>query len=322
MARELKKQPLESDKAFAAFTEYVNLGPGRSLKAVAANLGKGPALIRTWSLRHDWAARLAQLTSQPSASPCSAPSTLNPQPPSTLPFQPALDEPHKALECFLCYFDLGVNRTYVRVATSTAVPLSTVKMWAARYNWRGRVHAYNTHLLQTRMTVETDARRDQAQVWADRSAAFKELEWRAAQDLLAAARVHLDAILAAEPGKVSLTDVARTLEIASKIGRLATGLSTDKQEITGPDGGPIRLEFEAALRKIYGPVVDVSTNPAEPELPTDTALPDKVRPGQNPVQPADVPSSISLSAFGGEGRGEVALCLAVPPALSSQPSTP
>ena len=62
----------------------------------------------------------------------------------------------------------------------------------------------------------------------------------------------------------TLGDVARALELASKLGRLASGLATDKTEVTGEDGGPIRVEFEAALRKVYGPVVDVEALPVAP----------------------------------------------------------
>lgn len=42
------------------------------------------------------------------------------------------------------------------------------------------------------------------------------------------------------------------VEVASKMGRLASGMATDKTEVTGEEGGPIRVEVEAALDKIYG----------------------------------------------------------------------
>ena len=61
-----------------------------------------------------------------------------------------------------------------------------------------------------------------------------------------------------ERGKgATLGDVARLLDLASKLGRLSTGLATDKTELTGPDNGPIRVEFEEMLKKVYGEVIDV-----------------------------------------------------------------
>ena len=45
-------------------------------------------------------------------------------------------------------------------------------------------------------------------------------------------------------------------------------MATDKTEITGEDGGPIRVELSAALSKIYGDVVDVDVTPVPPsQLP-------------------------------------------------------
>ena len=68
-----------------------------------------------------------------------------------------------------------------------------------------------------------------------------------------------------ERGKgATLGDAARMLEIASKLGRLSSGLS-EKPEAT-EEGRPIRIEVTLALEKIYGEplpgeVVDVEAKP-------------------------------------------------------------
>ena len=51
------------------------------------------------------------------------------------------------------------------------------------------------------------------------------------------------------------------LEIASKLGRLATGLGTDGERRKGDDVPAVRVEVTVALEKIYGA--------AEVRLPTD-----------------------------------------------------
>jgi hypothetical protein len=66
----------------------------------------------------------------------------------------------------------------------------------------------------------------------------------------------------------NLADIARMLEIASKLGRLATGL--DKSNGEQRDGGDLptlRVEVTVALEKIYGEpeIVDVQTMPVLPE---------------------------------------------------------
>ena len=58
MGLAFEQQPRESAKAFAAFTEYLNQGPERSLAAVGQKLGKSLVLIERWSSRWHWAERV------------------------------------------------------------------------------------------------------------------------------------------------------------------------------------------------------------------------------------------------------------------------
>jgi len=53
------QQPRESQRAFAAFSLYLSLGPDRSLSAVGAKLGKGRRQMEKWSRRWSWAERVA-----------------------------------------------------------------------------------------------------------------------------------------------------------------------------------------------------------------------------------------------------------------------
>lgn len=54
-----EQQPKESNKAFAAFSLYLSLGPQRSLVEVAQKLSKSEGLIARWSRKFDWPARVA-----------------------------------------------------------------------------------------------------------------------------------------------------------------------------------------------------------------------------------------------------------------------
>lgn len=170
----------------------------------------------------------------------------------TLPFAPAQNESPKAFESFLCYLDVGTNRSFAEVARRMKVNLNSVKMWASRYDWRERIRLYNASLLQARLTVETAARQGQAAQWAERGNALKEKEWAVAEKLIAAGEKILNTFLAKKRGAVRPADAAKLLEVASKLGRLATGLATERQEHTGADGGPIQVELSAALNKVYG----------------------------------------------------------------------
>ncbi len=46
--------------------------------------------------------------------------------------------------------------------------------------------------------------------------------------------------------------IARLLDLASKPGRLASGMATDRAEVTGQVETKLEVEWELALRKMYG----------------------------------------------------------------------
>jgi len=64
MAQIFEQQPKESAKAYAAFIEYLNLGPERSLTAVRQKLGKSRALLERWSAKFDWVERVNAYNAQ------------------------------------------------------------------------------------------------------------------------------------------------------------------------------------------------------------------------------------------------------------------
>ena len=59
-----EQQPRESDKAFAAFKVYLELGPQRSLAVAAKKLGKSKNMLEQWSRKFDWVARVQAYNAQ------------------------------------------------------------------------------------------------------------------------------------------------------------------------------------------------------------------------------------------------------------------
>ena len=54
-----EQQPRESNKAFAAFSLYLNIGSERSTAAVGKLLGKSQSLMERWAAKFAWAERVA-----------------------------------------------------------------------------------------------------------------------------------------------------------------------------------------------------------------------------------------------------------------------
>lgn len=54
-----QRQPKETAKSWEAFRLYRDMGEGRTLAKVAAQLGKSEAIVSRWSGNHGWVARAA-----------------------------------------------------------------------------------------------------------------------------------------------------------------------------------------------------------------------------------------------------------------------
>src|SRR5689334_17236740 len=116
-----------------------------------------------------------------------------------LPFYPLAHESAKAFAAFLAWIDVGESRSCSKVAAKTGSSLSTVKSWSRRFDWGGRIAAYNTHLLRARLDHDTRVRKEQAEIWRQRADALKQSEWEAHERLIAAAGKILEKIKTRDP---------------------------------------------------------------------------------------------------------------------------
>jgi hypothetical protein len=196
-----------------------------------------------------------------------------------LVFDQQPNESNKAYAAFSAYLNLGPERSLAAAAKVVGKTKWLLERWSARHQWVDRVRAHDEHMVQQERKVTEALTQAKAVDWLKRQTALREAEWRIHEELLAAGREALKRFYERGHG-ANLGDVARLLELASKLGRLATGMATDKTEVTGEDGGPIRVELEAALKKIYGPphpqptqaeVIDIQATqlPGRDAVPSD-----------------------------------------------------
>lgn len=186
----------------------------------------------------------------------------------TLAFEQQVKESDKAFAAFSLYLSLGPERSTAAVAKKLAKSAHLVRRWCARHDWPARVAAHAAHLAAVEREATEALTRAKAAGWVQRRETHREEEWTLRGELIEAGRKVLEKFRDGSRG-ATLGDVARALDLASKLGRLASGLPTDRTELTGEDGGPIRVELTAALNKIYGEplageVVDVEATPVPP----------------------------------------------------------
>jgi hypothetical protein len=177
-------------------------------------------------------------------------------------------ESAKAFAAFSLYLSLGAERSTREVGKQLGKSEGLIERWAAKFDWRSRVAAHGAHFaIIEREAVEAVARGKAAE-WEKRETQLRETEWAMHERAIAAAKRGLDAYMDREKVYANLADIARMLEIASKLGRLATGLDKSNGE-TADEPQTLRVEVTVALEKIYGQaepaptgeVVDVQTVP-------------------------------------------------------------
>ena len=165
-------------------------------------------------------------------------------------FEQQQRESSKAFTAFSLYLSLGPQRSLAAVAQKLAKSQQLLKRWSTKFEWPARVQAYDAHLAIVEREAAEALARTNAVEREKRKQKVLDEEWEMHKDAIRAAKVALERFH--ERGKgATLGDAARMLEIASKLGRLASGLS-EKPDGTAEEGRPVRIEVTLALEKIYG----------------------------------------------------------------------
>ena len=169
-----------------------------------------------------------------------------------LPFEKQPRESAKAFAAFSLYLSQGAERSTRAVGKQLGKSEGLIERWAAKFDWRSRVAAHAEHLAVVEREAIEAAARGKAAEWESREQQLRETEWAMHERAIAAAKKGLDAYMEKDKVYANLADIARMLEIASKLGRLATGLGTDGDGRNANDLPALRVEVTVALEKIYG----------------------------------------------------------------------
>jgi hypothetical protein len=194
-----------------------------------------------------------------------------------LPFEKQPRESAKAFAAFSLYLSQGAERSTAAVAKELAKSEQLVRRWSAKFGWTDRVAAHAAHLAIVEREAIEAAARGKAAEWASREQKLRETEWAMHEAAIAAAKKGLAAYMEKDKVYANLADIARMLEIASKLGRLATGLGTDGDGRKADELPAMRVEVTVALEKIYGEPIpgEVAAPPAIIDVEAMPILPEK-----------------------------------------------
>ena len=185
-------------------------------------------------------------------------------------------ESAKAFAAFSLYLSMGPERSLAAVARKLHKSVTILGRWSAKFGWPDRAAAHAAHLAMVEREAVEAVARSKAAEWEKRETQLRETEWAMHERAIAAAKRGLDAYMEKEKVYANLADIARMLEIASKLGRLATGLDKSNGE-TSDEPLTMRVEVTVALEKIYGEPLpgEVAAPPAIVDVETVPALPEK-----------------------------------------------
>jgi hypothetical protein len=172
-------------------------------------------------------------------------------------------ESEKAYAAFLAYLRMGPERSLVKLEKGIGSNVKQLEKWSRRFGWVERIGKYTAHLAK----VEADAAeafvKDGAVDWMRRQEEQRKAEWAARCKLLEIAQKAIQRWEDDPKRSESLANIARVLDLASKLGRLASGMATDRTEMKTEFEGQLDMDWELAIRKVYGPpaeVVDVQAS--------------------------------------------------------------
>jgi len=169
-----------------------------------------------------------------------------------LSFEQQERESDKAFAAFSLYLGMGAERSLVAVAAKLGKGKRLMEKWSGRWNWLARVQAHDAHLALVEREAAEVLARTRAVDWVKRREEHQEDEWRVRCELVKLAREAIKRWMENPKKCGTLEGIARLLDLASKLGRLATGMPTDRTEITGEVQTKIDVEWEIALKRVYG----------------------------------------------------------------------
>jgi uncharacterized protein len=161
-------------------------------------------------------------------------------------------ESNKAFAAFKTYLELGPERSLVTVAERVGKSKTMMERWSRRFDWPARVAAHAAQVADVERRAIEGLALEKAVEWYKVHEAVKVAEWQRHKKLIALA----DEMIARwEKNKAkcgTLEGIARLLELATKLGRLAAGMPTEVKEVNTTVKATIDMEWEIAIRKAYG----------------------------------------------------------------------
>jgi hypothetical protein len=161
-------------------------------------------------------------------------------------------ESNKAFAAFRVYLDLGPERSLATTGAKLGKSKVMMEKWSRRYNWSGRVAAHARYVTEVERLAIEGLAREKAVVWDKVWEDQRILEWNRRNRLVRLADRLLEEWEKHPEKRGTLEGLARIMELGVRLGRQASGMPLETKEIKGEIKATLEVEWEIALKKIYG----------------------------------------------------------------------
>ena len=160
-------------------------------------------------------------------------------------------ESNRAFAAFSAYLEMGAERSLAKVGQKLGKSTVQMEKWSAKFDWPARVKAHGAHLANIERKAIEGLAVEKAIEWHKLHEPTKREMWQKADEILALADDFLKRWrnTSRVPGFES---VVRGIELAFKLRQVAAGMPTEIKEVKGEIKATLEVEWELALRKVYG----------------------------------------------------------------------
>lgn len=157
------------------------------------------------------------------------------------PWDQQPEESTPAWEAFRTYRDMGATRSTAKVARRLGKSKTLMDRWSGANSWQIRVSAYDKFLDREWQKEVKERRRRAARRNADMSAKAMDLVHSQMDVLIARLDPEDDRYM--PEAALDVLDMRRLVDSLGKLERLALDESTENVQVTGKDGGPVRVDY-------------------------------------------------------------------------------
>ena len=168
-----------------------------------------------------------------------------------LHFEQQPKESSKAFAAFQVYLSLGPQRSLAAVGQKLGKSGTVIERWSSKFDWVSRVQAHAAHLAEVERKAIEGRVIEKAVDWKGMEESVRRDAWKKSEKLVEMADKFIERW--ENSGRVpGFESVVKCMDLAFRLKQFAAGMPAEIREVNATVSGTVELDWELALKKIYG----------------------------------------------------------------------